>query len=126
VTSGRTRFSSYQQAIQTAFGEVENSLVDQAKTREQLAAQSRQVETLARYTYLARLRYDNGYTSYIEVLDSERSLFQAQLQLVQTQGQLCFALINLYKALGGGWVNEADKLTPRPAVDITQNPPIFP
>jgi multidrug efflux system outer membrane protein len=60
------------------------------------------------------------------VLDSERSLFQAQLQLAQTQGQLYFALINLYKALGGGWVNEADKLTLPPAVDITQNPPIFP
>jgi multidrug efflux system outer membrane protein len=117
---------AYQQAIQIAFGEVENSLVDQAKTREQLAAQSRQVEALARYAYLARLRYDNGYTSYIEVLDSERSLFQAQLQLAQTQGQLYFALINLYKALGGGWVNEADKLTLPPAVDITQNPPIFP
>jgi multidrug efflux system outer membrane protein len=117
---------AYQQAIQTAFGEVENSLVDQAKTRQQLAAQSRQVEALARYAYLARLRYDNGYTSYIEVLDSERSLFQAQLQLAQTQGQLYFALINLYKALGGGWVNEADKLTAPPAVDITRNPPIFP
>jgi multidrug efflux system outer membrane protein len=117
---------TYQRAIQTAFSEVENSLVDQAKTREQLAAQSRQVEALARYAYLARLRYDNGYTSYIEVLDSERSLFQAQLQLAQTQGQLHFALINLYKALGGGWVKEADKLTRPPAVDITKNPPIFP
>ena len=117
---------SYQRAIQTAFSEVENSLVDQAKTREQLGAQGRQVEALARYAYLARLRYDNGYSSYIEVLDSERSLFQAQLQLAQTQGQLYFALINLYKALGGGWVNEADKLAAPPAVDITRSPPIFP
>lgn len=107
---------SYQQAIQTAFSEVENSLVDQAKTREQAAAQTRQVEALTRYAYLARLRYDNGYTSYIEVLDSERSLFQAQLQLTQTQGQLYVALINLYKALGGGWVEEAEKLAPPPTL----------
>ncbi len=84
------------------------------------------MEALGRYAQLARLRYDNGYTSYIEVLDAERSLFQAQLQLVQTQGQLYFALINLYKALGGGWVDIADRLTPEPAVDISQNPPIFP
>jgi len=117
---------TYLQSIQTAFGEVENSLVDQAKTRQQVAAQVRQVDALGRYAYLARLRYENGYTSYIEVLDSERSLFQAQIQLVQTQGQLYFALINLYKALGGGWVDEADKLTPAQAVDISQNPPIFP
>lgn len=116
----------YQQAVQTAFAEVENSLVDQAKTREQVAAQVRQVNALARYAHLARLRYDNGYTSYIEVLDAERSLFQAQLQLAQTQGQLYFALINLYKALGGGWVDVADTMSPRPGVDITQNPPIFP
>jgi multidrug efflux system outer membrane protein len=107
---------SYQKAIQTAFSEVENSLVDQAKTREQAAAQARQVEALARYAYLARLRYDNGYTSYIEVLDSERSLFQAQLQLTQTQGQLYVALINLYKALGGGWVDKAEELAPRPEI----------
>jgi multidrug efflux system outer membrane protein len=87
--------------------------VDQSRTREQLAAQRRQVEALGRYAHLARLRYDNGYTSYIEVLDAERSLFQAQIQLAQTQGQLYFALINLYKALGGGWVDEAEKLAPR-------------
>lgn len=117
---------TYQQTIQTAFGEVENSLVDQAKTRQQVAAQVRQVDALSRYAYLARLRYENGYTSYIEVLDSERSLFQAQIQLVQTQGQLYVALINLYKALGGGWVDEADKLALPPGVDLSRNPPIFP
>jgi multidrug efflux system outer membrane protein len=112
----RQALYAYQQAIQTAFSEVENSLVDQGKTREQAAAQSRQVEALGRYAYLARLRYDNGYTSYIEVLDAERSLFQAQLQLAQTQSQLYFALINLYKALGGGWVDVAERLAPPPAM----------
>jgi multidrug efflux system outer membrane protein len=117
---------SYQKAIQTAFGEVENSLVDQSKTREQVAVQVRQVAALARYGFLARLRYDNGYTSFIEVLDAERSLFQAQLQLSQSQGQLFVALINLYKALGGGWVDEAGKLAPGPEADITKNPPVFP
>lgn len=117
---------SYQQVIQIAFSEVENSLVDQAKTREQAAAQTRQVAALARYAHLARLRYDNGYSSYLEVLDSERSLFQAQLQLTQTQGQLYVALINLYKSLGGGWVDQAEKLATQPTVDLSQNPPVFP
>lgn len=116
----------YQQAIQTAFGEVENSLVDQARTREQVSAQQRQVSALDRYAQLARLRYDNGYTSYIEVLDAERSLFQSQLQLAQTQSQLYFALISLYKALGGGWVSEAEKLAPAPTLDTKVDPPLFP
>lgn len=117
---------AYQQSIQTAFGEVENALVDQAKTRDQVIAQQRQVAALDRYAYLAGLRYDNGYTSYIEVLDAQRSLFQAQLQLAQTQGQLYFALINLYKALGGGWVDEAEKLAPAPGIDPGRNLSLFP
>lgn len=116
----------YQRSIQAAFAEVENSLVDQAKTREQIDAQSRQVGALSRYSELAWLRYDNGYTSYIEVLDAERSLFQAQLQLTQAQGQLHFAMINLYKAMGGGWVDEADTLAVQPVVDTQAAPPIFP
>jgi multidrug efflux system outer membrane protein len=116
----------YQKAIQTAFQEVSDALIDQAKTREQLAAQARQVNALRNYARLARLRYDNGYTSYLEVTDAETKLFNAELQYTQTQGQLFFALINLYKAMGGGWVNEADKLVPPPAVDISKNPPVFP
>ena len=107
---------AYQQTIQTAFGEVENALVDQARTRDQIAAQARQVEALERYASLARLRYEGGYTSFIEVLDAERSLFQAQLQITQARAQLHFALVNLYKALGGGWVDEAERLAPKPAM----------
>jgi multidrug efflux system outer membrane protein len=99
----------YQKAIQTAFREVDDSLVDQLKTREQLTAQASQVNSLKKYYELATLRYDNGYTSYIEVLDAERSLFNVQLSYTQNQGALFFSLINLYKAMGGGWVDIADR-----------------
>ena len=101
----------YQQVIQTAFREVDDALADQKRTREQLAAQKRQVETLRDYARIARLRYDEGYTSYIEVLDAERSLFNAELDYTATQGVLFQALVNLYKSMGGGWVAEADKMT---------------
>jgi multidrug efflux system outer membrane protein len=94
----------YRKVIQNAFRDVEDALVDQRRTREQLAAQARQVASLTRYAQVARLRYDNGYTSYIEVLDAERSLFDATLAYAQTRGALFQALINLYKAMGGGWV----------------------
>jgi multidrug efflux system outer membrane protein len=102
---------TYQKTVQGAFREVEDSLVDQKRTREQLDAQKRQVDTLREYARIARIRYENGYTSYIEVLDAERSLFNAELSYTQTQGILFQALVNLYKAVGGGWVVEADKLT---------------
>ena len=101
----------YQQAIQNAFRDVEDSLVDQHRTREQLEALKRQVEALRTYARMASLRYDNGYTSYIEVLDADRSLFSAELNYTQTQGALFQSLVNLYKAMGGGWIVAADELS---------------
>ncbi|MGE5247342.1 MAG: TolC family protein, partial [Verrucomicrobiota bacterium] len=68
-------------------------------------------QSLAKYLELARLRFDNGYTSYLEVLDAERSLFSAQLSYAQNQGVLLQAVINVYKAVGGGWVAQADQMT---------------
>ena len=101
----------YEKAVRNGFREFEDALIDQDRTRLQLDAQMKQVEALATYARLARLRYENGYTSYIEVLDAERSLFSGQLTYAQTQDLLLRALVNLYKAMGGGWVVEADKLS---------------
>ena len=95
---------TYQQSIQAAFREVDDALIDQNRTREQLKAQAAQLASLEKYYELARLRYDNGYTSYIEVLDAERSLFSVQLSYTQNQKILYQALVNLYKAMGGGWL----------------------
>jgi len=105
----------YEQSIQTAFREVDDALIDQKKSREQIAAQGRQVDALRNYAQTARLRYDNGYTSYIEVLDAERSLFNAELSYTQTQGILFLSLVNLYKSMGGGWVVKAEGLTQKTA-----------
>ena len=100
---------NYQRAIQNAFRDVEDSLIDQRMSREQLAAQARQVAALRVYASTARLRYENGYTSFIEVLDAERSLFDAELAYTQTMGGLLQAVINLYQAMGGGWVAIAEQ-----------------
>ncbi len=94
---------NYQKAIQTAFREVNDALIAQDRTRAQLEAQRQQVDSLRQYADTARLRYDNGYTSYLEVLDAERSLFQAQLQYTETQQKRLQALVDLYKSMGGGW-----------------------
>ncbi|MGD0819959.1 MAG: efflux transporter outer membrane subunit [Desulfomonilia bacterium] len=101
----------YQQVIQQAFKEVNNALVDQSKTREQLQAQKQQEDTARAYVRLARLKYENGYVSYLEVLDAERSMFNVQLSYVRTQADLFRALVNLYKSMGGGWVVKAEGLT---------------
>jgi multidrug efflux system outer membrane protein len=101
----------YQQVIQIAFREVDDSLVDQKQTKEQLEALARQVVALKDYARLAQVRFDEGYTSYLEVLDANRSLFNAELTHAQTKAVLFRSFVNLYKAMGGGWIVVADKMT---------------
>jgi multidrug efflux system outer membrane protein len=108
---------NYQQVIQNAFAEVDDSLIAISKLREQLKDQAAQVNALQRNVDLATLRYKNGYSDYLTVVDAERNLYAAQLQYVQDQGLLFTTLVNLYKALGGGWVEEAESRAmgePRP------------
>ncbi len=102
---------NYQQTIQNAFAEVDNRLIEVAKLREQLRNQTAQVKALQRYLDLATLRYQNGYSDYLTVVDAERNRYNAQLALAQNQGDLMIAMVNLYKALGGGWINEAEQMT---------------
>jgi multidrug efflux system outer membrane protein len=101
----------YQKAIQAAFQQVADALVSLQKTREQLVVQGNEVDALRTYSHLARLRYEGGYTSYIEVLDAERSLFNAQLSYAQAQGTVFTSTISLYQAMGGGWVTDAEHMT---------------
>lgn len=108
---------TYEQKIQTAFREVDDALVDQKRTREQIAAQGQEVYALREYVRLTRLRYDNGYTSYFEVLYAENRLYVSELTHAQSQGTLFQALVNIYKAMGGGWVVTAEGLT-EPAGDV--------
>jgi multidrug efflux system outer membrane protein len=103
----RQALVGYLQTVQGAFREVDDALVSVQKSREQLAAEGRRVAALVDYARLAKARYDEGYASYIEVLDAQRSLFDAQLQYVGVQAALYTALVNTYKAMGGGWIIQA-------------------
>jgi multidrug efflux system outer membrane protein len=103
----RQALVGYLQTVQGAFREVDDALIRVQKSREQLAAESRRVAALADYARLAKLRYDEGYASYIEVLDAQRSLFDAQLQYVGVQSEVYTSLVNTYKAMGGGWIIQA-------------------
>ena len=105
---------NYEKSIQEAFREVDDALVDQKRTREQTEAEVRELEALREYVRLAWLRYDNGYTSYLEVLYAENSLYNAELAHTQSQGALFQALVNVYKAMGGGWVVTAEGQTMLP------------
>jgi len=94
---------TYEQTVQRAFREVEDALVAVRTYREEHAARQRQVGAARNAALLSRARYDGGVTSYLEVLDIERSLFSAELAESQTLRLYYDAIIQLYKALGGGW-----------------------
>jgi multidrug efflux system outer membrane protein len=102
---------NYQLSIRNAFADVDNALVANQKLREQLDAQVKLVAALRQYSDLARLQYDGGYTSYSTVLQAEQALFPAELSLASIRAQVFGSSVNLYKAMGGGWVTQADRLT---------------
>jgi len=94
---------AYLKTVQQALREVEDALVAVRTYRAENAARERQVVAARSAARLSRARYDGGVTSYLEVLDTERSLFQSELAASQTRRQELASVIQLYKTLGGGW-----------------------
>jgi outer membrane protein, multidrug efflux system len=93
----------YQQTLQQALREVSDALVDVRKRQEFRQQQELLVIALEDASQVAKLRYEGGVSSYLEVLDTERQLFDAELQRVQARRDESASVIQLYKALGGGW-----------------------
>ena len=94
---------NYQRAIHTAFREVSDSLARYHKTAEQRAEQERLVEALRASTQLSTQRYQGGVDNYLQVLDAQRNLFQGELDLARLRQLELAAIVQLYRALGGGW-----------------------
>ena len=94
---------SYERTVLVAFKEVEDALVAISTYKNELAARKRQVVAANNAAMLAKARYDKGISSYLEVLESNRQLFDAELIAAQTLDEFLFSYVKLYKALGGGW-----------------------
>ncbi|HEY4805682.1 MAG TPA: efflux transporter outer membrane subunit [Paraburkholderia sp.] len=96
--------ANYQKTVQVAFREVSDALIARQRLKEQIAAQERAVDSEARLAEAADLRYQNGISIYLEVVDAKRSLFAAQQQLIQLRAAALQNGASLYVALGGGQV----------------------
>ncbi len=94
---------SYENAVLDALRDVDDSLTAVRTFRVEHEARLRQLSAARNAARLSRARYDGGVVSYLEVLDSERSLFDAELFESQTRQQELNAVVSLYRALGGGW-----------------------
>ncbi len=103
--------AQYQQTIQQAFRDVADALVEQRQRRAFRIQQQALVASAADTSRLANIRYRGGVSSYLEVLDSERQLFDAELGLVRSNRDELLAVVRLYRALGGGWQDERQAST---------------
>lgn len=93
----------YEKTVLTAFAEVENTLAEIRTYRNEFVARQTQVGATERSLLLSKALYDNGYTSFLQVLDSERELYNSQFQKSITLQNQLISTVRLYKALGGGW-----------------------
>ena len=99
--------ASYQRTVQGAFREVSDGLIAYQRTREFRAKQQERTQAHRDATDLANVRYEGGVTSYLEVLYNEQELFNAELGLAQARRNEFLSVIQLYRALGGGWTEPA-------------------
>ena len=99
----------YENTVLTAFREVEDALIEIATYRKELAAIDRQQKAAKKANELSQQRYDKGVSSFLEVLDTERTLFSAELKMSELQLMYRNAYVNLYKALGGGWITRDER-----------------
>jgi len=102
----REALAFYQQTVLNALRETNDALVGAIKKREEAEAQAKRVAALREYARLSRLKFDNGYAGYLEVLYAENELFSAELSAVRSSSERYTELVNVYKAMGGGWVGE--------------------
>jgi len=94
---------AYQQTIQNAFREVSDALIQYRKVKEIRIQQELLVSTLQDRSRLAHLRYEGGVDTLLNALDADREMFEAELNLTQTKRDELVSVVQLYKALGGGW-----------------------
>jgi multidrug efflux system outer membrane protein len=102
----REALVNYERVIYTAFRDVADALAIHTNTGEQRRQQERLVETLRESAQLSRQRYEGGLDSYLPVLDAQRNLFQGELELAQLRQRELASIVQLYRALGGGWQND--------------------
>ncbi|QRM19221.1 efflux transporter outer membrane subunit [Dechloromonas sp. TW-R-39-2] len=98
---------SYQNTLQTAFKEVRDALVSLRENADSDNAQTRRVESTGKALDLAQRRYAAGYSGYLEVLDAQRSNNDAQLAMIATRQARLASAVDLFKAIGGGWKDDA-------------------
>jgi multidrug efflux system outer membrane protein len=104
----------YQQTILGAFRETNDALTGSQKKIDEVAMQKKRVDALREFARLSKLKFDKGVAGYLEVLVAENELFAAELAAVGLTAARYVQLVNVYQAMGGGWVDIAGKIATEP------------
>lgn len=111
----QSALESYKRTVLSSFQEYENAVVDTKMTKEQHDKQFSRLVAVKEYARLSNLQFQEGETAYLTVLDSVRNLFDAQSDLINAKKNMLTASIEMYKAMGGGWILSAQEKSKMPA-----------
>jgi multidrug efflux system outer membrane protein len=95
--------------VLNAFREVSDTLIEIQTYKDQITAVKRKYSAAKNAEYLGKMRYDKGVSSYLEVLETERTLFDVELELSATTQEYYNSYVRFYKALGGGWISKQEE-----------------
>jgi multidrug efflux system outer membrane protein len=118
----REALASYRKVVLNAFREANDALTGAQKKGSAALAQKRRADALREYSRLSRLKYDNGYADYLEVLYAQNELFAAELSAVAALVENTTQIVSVYGAVGGGWVDDAARRAPAPGGNVQAAP----
>lgn len=105
----RAAIFNYENAVLTALSEVESALIGIQASQDRIEANQERSDAAVNALYLSDQRYIRGVTSYLEYLESQRQAFDAQLALAASRASLLRSYMDLYRAIGGGWISEEEQ-----------------
>ncbi|MCU0413954.1 MAG: efflux transporter outer membrane subunit [Ignavibacteriaceae bacterium] len=118
----RQAFFNYIKSVQTAFSDAQNALVERKKTEEIYFSDGKRLEAITTYYNLSNMRYEEGATSYLEVLDAERNLFNSELGYVQSRATLMKSAVGIFSSLAGGWLDKTAYESYQPMNPVDEQP----
>jgi len=119
----RQAFYNYIKSVQTAFSDAQNALVERMKTEEIYFSDGKRLDAISTYYTLSNMRYEEGATSYLEVLDAERNLFNSELGYVQSRATLMKSVVGIFSSLAGGWLDKTAYESYQPMNPVEQEEP---
>ncbi|MFI5237900.1 MAG: TolC family protein, partial [Ignavibacteriales bacterium] len=118
----RQTLFNYIKTVQIAFSDAQNALIERVKTEEIYFSDGKRLDALLVYYHLAQLKYNEGATSYLEVLDAERNLFNSQLGYAQSRATLMKSVVGIFSAFAGGWLNQMAFEAYQPVDPVVEKP----